>query len=290
MPRPENANNPSQLVPPGGRWSGPVGRRFRHHNALVPVAVVAVGGYALLAAFLVGSGLLFTHVLAHTAVGRWDDHVNAWFAAHRSPFWTHASAVGTFVANTLGVVVVAAVVSGVLLLRKWGRLAALILIGLAIELAVFLSTTYVVARPRPQVPHLGSTPSTFSWPSGHAAATFVLYGGIAVLVALATTNWVLRVAAWVVAAAVTGAVAVSRVYRGEHHPTDVFAGVVLGIGALSAAVFALRAADAASAAKETATEPAPDVPEHRDGAEPGQRRPEPDPAPLGAGDPIGAVR
>src|SRR4029077_3405638 len=141
-----------------------------------------------------------------------------------------------------GVAVVAGAVTVLLFVRKWGHAALLLLLGLGVELSVFLSTTYLVARPRPHVPHLGSTPSTFSWPTGHAAATFVLYGGIAVLVALATANRVLRLNAWVAAVAVAGAVAVSGVYRGEHHPTDVFAGVLLGIGALSAAVFALRAA------------------------------------------------
>jgi membrane-associated phospholipid phosphatase len=70
------------------------------------------------------------------------------------------------------------------------------LIGLAIELSVFLSTTYLVARPRPPVPHLGATPSTFGWPSGHSAATSVVYAGIAITVMAATSRPVLRALAW----------------------------------------------------------------------------------------------
>jgi membrane-associated phospholipid phosphatase len=116
----------------------------------------------------------------------------------------------------------------------------LLVIGLAIELAAFLSTTYLVARPRPHVQHLGSTPSTFSWPSGHVAATLVLYGGIALLVMMATPRLFPRMVAWIVAVALTLSVAVSRIYRGEHHPTDTMAGVVLGVGAVWAAVLVIR--------------------------------------------------
>lgn len=51
----------------------------------------------------------------------------------------------------------------------------------------------------------------------------------------------------------TVAVALSRVYRGEHYPSDVLAGALLGIGALLAAVFIIRSAgvDRVSLAKSS---------------------------------------
>jgi undecaprenyl-diphosphatase len=117
------------------------------------------------------------------------------------------------------------------------RLAA----ALVLELATFLTTNYAVARPRPHVPHVGSTPSTFSWPSGHTAATLALYGGIALIVAATTRNRVATAAAWVFAAAMVVCVALSRVYRGEHHPTDTLAGIVIGAAVLWISSRALRA-------------------------------------------------
>jgi len=229
------------------------------HPAVASVAVV-LGCYVVLAATLTGLGLGVTHLLSHGPVGRWDEHVNDWFAAHRTNTWNRVSAGFTSLADTLGVVAVAAVVTVVLLFRRWGRFALLLVTGLAIELSVFLSTNYLVARPRPSAPHLGSTPSTFSWPSGHSAATLVLYGGIAVLVMTATPRRFPRIAAWMVAVALTVGVALSRIYRGEHHPTDTLAGVILGIGALWAAVSALRAgrtspASPTSEDTRTATDP-----------------------------------
>jgi undecaprenyl-diphosphatase len=245
-----------QLLEPGLDGSlapyGRVGAALRGAHPVVAFLAVVAVSYVLLAAALIVSGLVVTHVVAHGRVGHWDDHVNSWFAGHRSKTWSRVSADLTVLANTLGVIAVAAVVTVVLLVRRWGRLALLLVIGLGIELAVFLSTTYLVARPRPSVQHLGGTPSTFSWPSGHAAATFVLYAGIAVLVMVATRRRWPRVVAWVVAVALTIGVALSRVYRGEHHLTDTIAGVCLGAGALWAAVLALRASGLAATRRPVA--------------------------------------
>jgi membrane-associated phospholipid phosphatase len=247
---PADRSENCQLLEPGldgtlGPY-GRVGAALRGAHPVVAFLAVVAASYVLLAVTLIVSGLVVTHVVAHGQVGHWDSHVNSWFAGHRSKTWNSVSADLTVLANTLGVIVVAAAVTVVLLVRRWGKFALLLVIGLGIELAVFLSTTYLVARPRPAVKHLGGTPSTFSWPSGHAAATLVLYGGIAVLVMVATRRRWLRVVAWVVAVALTLGVALSRVYRGEHHPTDTMAGVLLGAGALWAAVLALRASGLAA--------------------------------------------
>jgi undecaprenyl-diphosphatase len=55
-----------------------------------------------------------------------------------------------------------------------------------------------------------------------------------------------RVAIWVVAALIPVFVALSRMYRGMHHPLDVMGGVVVGIAALSALVLVTRAAGRAA--------------------------------------------
>ena len=210
---------------------------------LHPVTAVVVSFVAcvvLVAAALIGSGLVVAHFVAYDRVGHWDDHLNLWFARHRRPVWNRVSGDFTLLADTLGVISVAAVVTVVLLVRRWGRLALLLAAALTAELTVFLATNYLVARPRPFVPHLGSTPSTSSWPSGHVAATTVLYGGIAVLVTVATSRRLPRLTAWIVAFALITCVALSRIYRGDHHLTDTLAGLALGVAALGSAMFALR--------------------------------------------------
>ncbi len=194
--------------------------------------------YVLLSAVLVAVGLILTHLLA--PVRHWDDHVNAWLAARRTPDWTRASKDGTFLADTLGVVVVATVATVVAVVCRCGRTSALILCGLAVELSVFLTVNYSVHRPRPTAPHVGGTPSTYSFPSGHVAATLVLYAGIAVVVTARTRVLWPRVLAWALAVWMVLWVGFSRVYEAEHHPTDVMAGLLLGVGALAASVIAVR--------------------------------------------------
>lgn len=215
------------------RSEEPIARQVR------PAVTTLVAAYAGVVVLLVVSGLAVTHLGLLHPVLRWDDHLNEWFVARRTPSLDRASGWFTALANTMGIVVVAAAVTALLFVRHWGRRALLLVLGLSVELAAFLTANYTVRRPRPDVSHVGSTPTTFSWPSGHVAATFVLYGGIAVLVMIATRRFLARVAAWTLAMVLTTGVALSRVYRGEHHVLDVTAGLVLGIAALAAAVVAI---------------------------------------------------
>lgn len=212
---------------------------WRGWPACAPAAKLVGVGYLATTLVLVSCGLVITDLLSRT-VGRWDDQVNTLFARNRTPTGNWITGYVTVIANTRGIVGVAVVVSAIAVLRRRATLAVLLVTGLAFELAAFLAANYIVARPRPHVVHLGSTPSTYSWPSGHVAATFVLYGGIALIVTVTTSRLVLRILAWTLASVVTACVGISRVYRGDHHPTDAIAGLVLGFAALSIATLAVR--------------------------------------------------
>ena len=203
-------------------------------------ARIAGAGYLVLTLVLVGAGLLISHPLTHS-VGRWDEHINALFAGHRTHTDDVITGAFTILANAPGIIGVAAIVSAMAAVSHRTRLALLLVVGLVVEMACFLTVNYAVERPRPHVSHVGTTPATYSWPSGHVGATLVVYGGIALMVTLTTRRLLPRVLTWTLAAAVTTCVGLSRVYRGEHHPTDAIAGLVLGAGALVTAALAVRA-------------------------------------------------
>jgi len=176
-------------------------------------------------------GLLLTHVLADS-VGRWDQSVNEWFERQRSGVGNDVTGLATTAVNTepaIGMAFVIAVVLGGL--HRW-REAAFIVLGLVLEVAIFLSLTVVVARDRPYVFRLNATPSTSSFPSGHTAAATVLLIGVTVVVFWLTSNRVVRVSTAAIAVALVVLVALGRVYRGLHHPTDVVAGALLGLACL----------------------------------------------------------
>jgi membrane-associated phospholipid phosphatase len=211
--------------------------------------VVVVIGYALLTVVLLVVGWLLTHPL-NGSVGRWDEHVNEYLARHRTDGWNHVTGVVTASFNTLPVILAAAVVGGLLAMRRRWREAAFLAIALVVEISVFLSVTFVVARPRPDVVRLNSTPATSSFPSGHTAAATVLWVGIAIIVMCCTANVWARVASWLLAVLVVANVAFARTYRGLHHPTDVFAGALFGLACLTVAALAIRAASWQRAARD----------------------------------------
>lgn len=222
---------------------GPAQRLAGSKDAVHPVRAYVMGmvaAYVVFSAILTGIGMLVVHVLEHGYVGRWDHHVSQWFVVHRTTTWNRVSGVFTLMADTFTVAGITVLVTIVLAVRRWGRRVWLFATGLAVELSVFLTVNTIVARPRPLVPHVGGTPSTFSFPSGHTAATVALYGGLAVIVTTVTRRALARVVAWTLTLLLTIAVALSRVYRGEHYPTDVIAGALLGVGALATAVFMIR--------------------------------------------------
>ena len=220
------------------------------------MATAAVG-YVVLVVVMLGIGLALTHPLERT-VGRWDESVNRWSVLHRTPFWNSVTDFMTWLVNTVPAIAIAFVITAVLAVRHRWREAAMLVIALVLELLVFLSVTWVVARPRPDVVRLNDAPSTSSFPSGHTAASVVIFAGLAIIITCCTPNMVLRISSYVFAVAVAVLVGFGRVYRGMHHPTDVIAGALLGAGCLFVAVLVVRAsAVRASPPLRTSVEPGP---------------------------------
>ncbi len=201
---------------------------------------VLLVGYCTIVVSLIAIGLLITNVLDRS-VGRWDNSANRWLVGQRGDLANSVTGAVTFALNTLPVIAIAVVAVGILLWRRQIRAATLIVIALILEITVFLTVNFVVARPRPDVLRLDSTPTTSSFPSGHTAAAVVLYGGIALAITWCTrrTGW--RVAFWTLAVVAGLGAAFSRTYRGMHHPTDVVAGLAYGAACLWLAALAIRA-------------------------------------------------
>ena len=100
--------------------------------------------------------------------------------------------------------------------------------------AAFLAAAAVVKRPRPDVTQLDQHLPTSAYPSGHEAATCCLYIAIAILVIGHARGW-WRWLFLVPAIAMPVLVALSRMYRGEHHPTDLLASLLFSALWLTAA-------------------------------------------------------
>ena len=106
------------------------------------------------------------------------------------------------------------------------------LVGVGLELTVFLVVGAVIDRARPAAESLHSTPSTPSFPSGHVAMAVVLYGSL-VLVArlIAPPGRVTRGRGLPVPRRRDRPVVEDL--EGVHYPTDVAVGALFGAGALT---------------------------------------------------------
>ncbi|MFC4852784.1 phosphatase PAP2 family protein [Actinophytocola glycyrrhizae] len=184
--------------------------------------------WVLLIGALAGLGTLLSRT-SGPALG-WDRAVVAWLAGHRDPTLTavlhHVGQLGSTRMVMLAVLVAAPL--AVAITRTW-QPVLLLAVGLLGELTLFLATTAIVDRHRPDVPQLNpNLPPTSSFPSGHVAATLVVYTGIALLAHRLLRSW-WRWPLVAAAAAVPVLVAVQRLYAGVHYPTDILGSALLAL-------------------------------------------------------------
>jgi undecaprenyl-diphosphatase len=210
-------------------------RGSRHHGRIAAGVVIS---WVLILGVIVGLGELITKFGHGNELG--DRTIPRWFAGHRTATETRWSLIFTTLGGTAGIVIIALLASVVLLAvtRRW-RPVVYIGVLLAGEVAAFLTAAAIVKRPRPPVPHLDQHLPTSSYPSGHTAATCCLYAGIAILViGLSRGRW--RWLFLIPAIVMPILVALSRIYRGEHHPTDVLGGLLFATLWLTAVTLLLR--------------------------------------------------
>jgi undecaprenyl-diphosphatase len=188
------------------------------------VAALVVG-LVFIFGLLVGFGLLVSRYTNGNFLG--DRAIPQWFGAHRTPALNKVSFLFSDLGNTHWILAVGLVVGPLLVFwsRRW-RPALFLVVLMFGELALFIGSSVVVKRPRPEVSHLESHLPTSSFPSGHVAATICLYVAIFLLVHGRTRAW------WgwlplVTAIGMPVMVGLSRMYRGMHHPTDELGSVIL---------------------------------------------------------------
>lgn len=199
----------------------------RQHTAWA-IALRFLGGAVAIWIVLTVLGLILTHVFDKGAAHSADLGADVWFAHHRSPGWNSVMLFGTDLARTQTVIAVAAAAALLLRwrLKRWHE-SFIVIAAVAGEVLIFLAVTETVPQRRPPVPRLQAAPTTSSYPSGHTAAAVALYCCLGVLLLAYVSRPGLR---WLAAVlfCIPVYVAISRIYAGEHYPSDVTAGALLG--------------------------------------------------------------
>jgi membrane-associated phospholipid phosphatase len=225
-------------------------RPARQYTRIAAGVVVA---WVLILGVVVGFGELVVRYSHDQWLG--DTAIPRWFAAHRTPAGYHWSDLISVACATTGILVVAvaACLLFLLLIRRWRPVIFLAVVMFG-ELAAFLAAAAVVKRPRPYVTHLDHHLPTSAYPSGHVAATCCLYVAIAIVVighARGWWRWLFLIPAIVMPVLI----ALSRMYRGEHHPTDVAGSLIFAALWLTAATLLIKPSAAQRDAAPRAARP-----------------------------------
>jgi membrane-associated phospholipid phosphatase len=254
---PKDSRASRRIKPRPGGPSERIAPKLRRLPSLAVSWLVAQPLMLLLATFMIGLGLLITKVvLSSNWVSNTDDRFPEWLAGHRTQFRTDVSFYGSMIGDAPVLVpIVAGVIVYLVLDRRWRTASFVLQVGM-VEFSVYGLTVLFISRVRPEVVRLDDFNVYHSFPSGHTAASTAIYGALALLLAAHFKALPLRIAIWSIAASIPIIVALSRMYRGEHHPIDVLAGAVMGVGALLVALFAVRTARAVAElrAEKKATE------------------------------------
>jgi membrane-associated phospholipid phosphatase len=192
-----------------------------------PSALAGLGGQVLLAwagvlVVLALAGVLITNGLDGVWPLSREDAVNRGFERSRTGAGNDLTFWLSELGNTVTIVGLCAVLAGVLRwrLHRWRESILLVCCATGQSL-VFLFTTMLIDRERPDVEKLDESPPTSSFPSGHTGASMALYLTLALIVHRTVRNdWVRRALIGVLVL-IPIAVAVSRLYRGMHHPSDI---------------------------------------------------------------------
>lgn len=165
---------------------------------------------------------------AQNQIQQFDDRIMLDLQSHRSPPQTDVMLFlsRSYKYGDVGVPA-ALLVGGIIGNDKQMRQNSLyIASSTAVSYGVMLLLKKLVKRPRPFVQNINIVPvyraSSTSFPSGHAATTF----STAMALSKAYPKWYVIAPSFLWA----GSVSYSRMYLGEHYPTDVATGASIGVG------------------------------------------------------------
>lgn len=213
----------------GGETAPSLTRLDLSTRLLLVVLCCALLAYAAIAADVVNGG----------RSSQMDVDVATWVAGSMPSWAEWLARPFTWLGGALGVTAVVAGVTAWLLTRRARVEAALlVVVAIGIQILVF-SAKNGYARARPDLGSAIPLPTSFSFPSGHAAtgiAVFGLLGLLAATVARTRAQGIAAICAGFTLGALIGA---SRVVLGVHYVTDVLAGGFLGLAWLFACLLAV---------------------------------------------------
>ena len=195
--------------------------------------VGALGIFLVSGLFVAATGVVvFLTLASHVRSGKtqaFDDTVIRWMGAHHTSGLDAAMLEITALGTGTVVMMIVAVAALFLVLTAHKYSAILLLASAAGGIVLNGVLKLGFDRPRPAIflPQVHTVSSSF--PSGHAMSAAIVYSTVAYLAARLHkrrwARWLVMTAAFVVIALIS----ISRLYLGVHYPSDVVAGLAIGL-------------------------------------------------------------
>lgn len=155
-----------------------------------------------------------------------DKIILLWIHSFASPTLDRIMQTVTHLNDPHTAVVVVIVAMGLLLWRQYYQEAKIFAIDCAGGVILSYGLKSVFGKTRPDLWESAVKEVSFSYPSGHALGSTVLYGFLAYLLATRFPQWSWLI--YLLAVSAIGAIGLSRLYLGVHWPTDIIGGYGIG--------------------------------------------------------------
>jgi undecaprenyl-diphosphatase len=192
----------------------------------------AKNGFLLLGALLIAATALFVFgwladEMLEGDTQKFDEFVRDAIHKHAAPGLTWFMQGFSFLGSVTVVTALCILLIGAFLYFRQARTAALLAITMVGMAVLDITLKLAFHRPRP-VGYFGPTPTTFSFPSGHAMGSVCFYGVLAAILVARTSRRAAKWCIWTGAVLLMGMIGYSRIYLGVHYPSDVIAGYCAG--------------------------------------------------------------
>ncbi len=187
---------------------------------------------------LVGVAIAIAGTLAFAQMGDWvkdgatqgiDVATLRWLEQHHTPLLTNMARELTYLGTGTVVLMIVAVSALFLWHTRHKHSAILLLAAVSGNIMLNGVLKYFFHRDRPTVFDWQTTAVSSSFPSGHAMSATVCYGTVAYLVIRLQKHRLSKVATGIAAGLLILLVCATRLYLGVHYPSDVVAGILVGL-------------------------------------------------------------
>jgi undecaprenyl-diphosphatase len=197
-------------------------------NAYTTFGILVLGGLVIAIALTFGFAKIAGKVVAGSTSG-FDDAAMRFMGAHQVPMISNMMVEVTMLGTGVVVAMIVAVSALFLWLYDYKQSATLLLVTTLGGMLLNSVLKMGFDRPRPQFFEWGTHAMTSSFPSGHAMSAAIVYPTVAYLAARLHKTHAARIVTMMLAAILVVLISLSRVYLGVHYPSDVAAGVIVGL-------------------------------------------------------------